>query len=70
MTHTLHIQAGNREPVDYQSYGSAVIALNKWASGIGCIAHSGQTESEPFTAVDAKTGAFVAHASIRATDVH
>lgn len=66
MSHTLDIQAGNREPVDFPSYGSAVIALDKWANSIGCVAHVGQAESDPFTVRD-NAGAVVAQAWIRPT---
>lgn len=49
-THTLYIQG--REPVDFPSYGSADAALNKWARSLGCVAHVGRGESEPFIVRD------------------
>jgi hypothetical protein len=67
MTHALDIQAGNREPVDFPSYDSAAAALDKWATSIGCVAHIGRSESEPFIVCD-NAGAVVAQARIRPAD--
>lgn len=64
-THTLCIQS--RAPVDFPSYGAADAALSKWASRIGCTAHPGHSESEPFIVRD-NTGFVVAHAWIRPVD--
>ena len=48
----------------HHTFWSSAAALDKWANSIGCVAHIGQSDSEPFEVRD-NTESIVAQAWIR-----